>query len=156
MRVAVLAAAVGTHAVLAALRLVLGVVAEVDQRVVALRRLHDDVAAAAAVAAGRAAAGHELLAPKGHAAVAAVAGFHSDFGFIDKHDGLRPWFGMYRPDSNALALLQVYRSQSGDSGIAASDSSTTALLIDVIPHTLRLEISNLESFPNSHLALWSG
>ena len=84
-RMAVLAGAVGTHAVLAALRLVLGVEAEVDERVVALRRLHDDVAAAAAVAAGGAAAGHKLLAPEGHAAVAAVAGLYADFGFIDEH-----------------------------------------------------------------------
>ena len=82
---AVEAGAVGAHAVLAALRLVLGVVAEVDERVVALAGFHDDVAAAAAVAAGGAAAGHELLAPEGHAAVAAVAGLYANFGFIDEH-----------------------------------------------------------------------
>ena len=71
----------------AALRLVLGVVAEMNQRVVALARLHDDVAAASAVAARGAPARHKLLAPEGHAAVAAVAGLHADFGFIDKHRG---------------------------------------------------------------------
>ena len=83
--VAVEAGAVGAHAVLAALGLVLGVVAEVDQGVVALGADHDDVAAAAAVAAGGTAAGHELLAPEGHAAVAAVAGFDANFCFIDEH-----------------------------------------------------------------------
>ena len=49
--VAVEAGAVGAHAVLAALRLVLGVIAEMDKGIVALRGLHDHVAAAAAVAA---------------------------------------------------------------------------------------------------------
>ena len=59
-----------------ALGFVFGIEAEVHQRVVALAGFHDDIAAAAAVAAGRAAARHELLAPEGHAAVAAVAGLH--------------------------------------------------------------------------------
>ena len=43
--------AVGAEAVASALRLVLGVEPEVNQGVVAERRLHDDVAAASAVAA---------------------------------------------------------------------------------------------------------
>ena len=84
-RVAVQTAAVGAHAVLAALALVLRVVAEVDKRVVPLRADHDDVAAATAVAARRAAAGDKFLAPEGHAAIAAVAGFDANFCFIDKH-----------------------------------------------------------------------
>jgi hypothetical protein len=83
--VAVEAGAVGAHAMLAALALVLGVVAEVDEGVVALRAFHDDVAAVAAVSTGGAAAGNELLAAEGHAAVAAVAGFDANFCFIDKH-----------------------------------------------------------------------
>jgi transketolase N-terminal domain/subunit len=83
--VAVESGAVGAHAVLAALALVLGVIAEVDQRVVALRADHDDIAAAAAVAARWTAAGHELFAPEGHAAVAAVAGLDANFCFIDEH-----------------------------------------------------------------------
>jgi hypothetical protein len=66
--------AVRAHAVLAALRLVLRVIAEVDQRVVAIGRLHNHVAAAPAVAARWAPPGHKLLPPEGHAAVAAVAG----------------------------------------------------------------------------------
>ena len=83
--VAVEAGAVGAHAVLAALALVLRVIAEVDEGVVALRADHDDVAAAAAVAARGSAAGNELLAAEGHAAVAAVAGFDANFCFIDEH-----------------------------------------------------------------------
>jgi hypothetical protein len=83
--VAVRAGTIGAHAVLAALRLVLGVVAEVDEGVMALGRRHDDVAATAAVAAGRAAAGDKLFAPEGHAAIAAVAGLDPDFCFIDEH-----------------------------------------------------------------------
>ena len=56
------------------------------QGVVALARFHDDVAALAAVAAGRPAARNELLPPKGQAAVAAVAGFYSNCRFIDEHE----------------------------------------------------------------------
>ncbi len=44
-----------------------------------------DVAALAAIAAGRAAARDVLLPAKRDAAVAAVAGFDGDFGFIRKH-----------------------------------------------------------------------
>jgi hypothetical protein len=55
------------------------------QGVVALRRLHDDVPAAAAVTARRTAAGDELLTPESHAAIAAVAGLHSNSYFINKH-----------------------------------------------------------------------
>ncbi len=83
--VAVGPAAVGSHAVLAALRLVLGVIAEVDQGIVTLRGDHDDVAATAAVAAGRSAAGNEFFAPEGHAAIAAVAGLDAYLCLIDEH-----------------------------------------------------------------------
>ena len=76
---------VGAFAVASALGFVFGIEAEVDERVVALAGFHDDVAALAAVAAGRAAAGDELLAAEGQAAVAAVAGFDSDCGFVDEH-----------------------------------------------------------------------
>src|SRR5579859_5368932 len=71
--------------VTAALGLVFGIETEMDQGVVALAGFHDDVAALTAVAAGGSAARDKLLAPKGHAAVAAVAGFYADFGFIDEH-----------------------------------------------------------------------
>ena len=73
---------------LAALRLVLRVIAEVDQRVVAIGRLHDYVAATSAVAARRPAPGHKLLPPEGHAAVAAVAGLYANFCFINEHGKL--------------------------------------------------------------------
>src|ERR1019366_7216326 len=82
--VAIKPGAVGPHAVLAALRLVLRVIAELDQRVVAIGGHHDYVAAAPAVAARGSAAGHKLLTPEGHAAVAAVACLHANFCFINK------------------------------------------------------------------------
>lgn len=70
---------------LTALALVLRIVAEVDERVVALRADHDNVAAATAIAAGGTAAGNELLSAEGHAAVSAVSGFDANFCFIDEH-----------------------------------------------------------------------
>ena len=76
---------VGAEAVAAALGLPLGVEAEVDEGVVGEGGLHEDVAAVAAVAAGWAAAGDELFAAEGHAAIAAVAGLDADSRFIDKH-----------------------------------------------------------------------
>ncbi len=69
----------------AALGLPLGVEAEVDEGVVAEGGGHEDVAAVAAVAAGGASAGNELFAAEGHAAIATVASFYTDFCFIDKH-----------------------------------------------------------------------
>src|SRR5579875_3126304 len=76
---------VGAETVAAALGLPLGVEAEVDEGVVGERGAHEDVAAVPAVSAGRAAAGDELFAPERHGAVAAVAGFDSDSGFVDEH-----------------------------------------------------------------------
>ena len=84
---ALAAGLVGAFAVTSALGLVFGIEAEVNQRVVALAGFHDDVAAMTAVAAGRSSARHELLAAKGHAAIAAVAGFDSNFCFINEHGG---------------------------------------------------------------------
>jgi hypothetical protein len=52
---------------------------------VALRRFHDYVAAPPAIAARRPSAGHKLLSPESHAAIAAVAGLYTDFCLIDKH-----------------------------------------------------------------------
>jgi hypothetical protein len=51
----------------------------------ALARFHHNVAAMAAVAAGRSAARDKFLAPERHAAITAVTGFYAYFGFIDKH-----------------------------------------------------------------------
>jgi hypothetical protein len=56
-----------------------------NQRIMPLARFHHHVAAAPAISARRSSARHEFLAPEGHAAVSAVAGLHSNFGFINKH-----------------------------------------------------------------------
>ena len=72
-----------------ALGLPLWVEPEVDQRVVRERRAHEDVAAVAAVAAGGSPAGNELLAPEGHAAVAAIAGLDANARLIDEHKRLK-------------------------------------------------------------------
>ena len=64
---------------------VLRVEAEMHERIVALAGFHDDVAALAAISAGRAAARNELLPAECHASVAAVAGLYLDFCFIDEH-----------------------------------------------------------------------
>src|SRR5579859_882077 len=84
-RFTIAAGAVGALAMTAALGLVLRVEAEMNQRVVLLAGLHDDVAAASAVATRRAASGNKLFAAEGNAAVAAIAGFDENFCFIDKH-----------------------------------------------------------------------
>src|SRR5208282_3864319 len=77
--------AVGAMAVLAhAGAPVLGkkvlLIAIVDQRIEAVDRFHDHVAALAAVAAVRAAELDEFFAPERHAAVTAVAGANIDLG----------------------------------------------------------------------------
>jgi hypothetical protein len=77
--------AVGAEAVPAALCLVLGVVAEMDQCVVAQRGGHQYVAAMAAVSAGGAPLGDELFATERHTAIAAVSGLDSNSCFINKH-----------------------------------------------------------------------
>jgi hypothetical protein len=80
---AVVAGAVAAFAVPAALRRVFGIEAEMQQRVAVDGRDHDDVAAAAAIAAAGSAARHVLLAPESQTAVAAVARFDCDSYFID-------------------------------------------------------------------------
>jgi hypothetical protein len=87
--VTVEAGTVGAHTVLAALAFVFRVVAKVDEGVVALRAFHDNVTTAPAVSAGRTAAGDEFLAAEGHAAIAAVASFDTNFCFIDEHGWTR-------------------------------------------------------------------
>ena len=82
------AVAVLAHAVAARPGLEMLLVAVVDQRVEAVDRLDDDVAAAAAVAAAGAAELDELLAPERDAAVAAVAGANIDLGFVEEFHGL--------------------------------------------------------------------
>ena len=67
---------------------VFGIETEVDQRVVALAGLHDDVAAATAIATGRSTSGNKFFAPEGHTTVAAASGLDSDYRLIDKHRSL--------------------------------------------------------------------
>ena len=79
--------AVRARAILALLRLEMLLVAVVDQRVQAVGDLDDDIAAAAAIAAGRAAEFDELLAAERHAAVPAVAGADIDLCFVKEFHG---------------------------------------------------------------------
>ena len=72
-------------AALAALRgHILALIAEVHQGAQVVVRHKNDVAAAAAVAAVRAACGHELLTMEAHCAIAALARMEPDGGDIDK------------------------------------------------------------------------
>src|SRR6478736_5538089 len=77
--------AVGALAMAAAFAFIFRIETEVNQRVVPLTGFHYDVAPMAAVAAGRAAARDKLLPAKGHASVAAVAGFNANDCFVNKH-----------------------------------------------------------------------
>ena len=82
---AIASGAVGAFAVASALAFVFRVKAEMDERVVALAGFHNNIAATAAIAAGRAAAWDKLLTAKGHASVATVAAFNPDDRFVNKH-----------------------------------------------------------------------
>src|SRR5690606_16701742 len=85
--VAALAVAIRAAPVLAALGAEVARVAVVDQRIDIAVGNRIDAAAAAAVAAVRAAEGDELLTAKRGHAVAAVAGGHFDFRFVEEfHD----------------------------------------------------------------------
>jgi hypothetical protein len=75
------------------------------QRIVALAGFHDDVSALAAIAARRATARDELLPAKGKAAVAAVAGFDSDYGLVDEHSSQLSAFS--RQESRGRASVSV-------------------------------------------------
>ncbi len=84
------------HAVAAGLGLEVLLIAVIDQRVEAVDRLDHDVAAFAAVAAGRPAELDELLAPERDAAVAARAGLHIDLGFVEEFHGVSVYRGLWR------------------------------------------------------------
>ena len=76
------------HAVAAGRGLEVLLVAVVDERVEAVDRFRPHIAAAAAIAAGRAPELDELLAPKTHRAGAAVARTQIDLGLVEElHDG---------------------------------------------------------------------
>jgi hypothetical protein len=72
---------------------------------VALRGFHQDVAAAAAVAARGATARYKFFAAEGHAAIAAVTGLHPDFGFVDKHADLS---GRMRPGARNSIKCRLF------------------------------------------------
>src|ERR1051326_2177636 len=76
---------VAALAVTAALGLMLGVEAEMQQRVVMFAGNQDDVAAAASVAAAGPASRNILLAPERKTAVAAVSGFDRNGDVVDEH-----------------------------------------------------------------------
>jgi hypothetical protein len=81
---ALLAVHLPTHAVFAALGAELALVAEVDQGVEVLVGHQPHRAAITAIAAIRPAQRDELLAPKAGTAIAAIAGGHADFCFVDE------------------------------------------------------------------------
>jgi hypothetical protein len=58
---------------------------EVEQCIVVVAGHHGYTPATAAVATTRTTAGYKLLTPKRETAIAAVAGFHFDSYFVDKH-----------------------------------------------------------------------
>ncbi len=82
---ALAARAIAAFAVPPALGLVLGIKAEMQQRVVVFAGDKNHVAAAPAVAAAGSAARDILLPPERKTAIAAVARLHADSYFINKH-----------------------------------------------------------------------
>ena len=84
------AGAVLPHAVPAGLGLEMLLVAIIDERIQAVDAKRDDVAAASAIAAVRAAELDEFLAPKGDGSGAAGAGSDMDLGLVEEfHRNLR-------------------------------------------------------------------
>src|SRR6185437_907092 len=60
--------------------------AKMHQRVVPLAGFHNDIATASAVSARGTTAWNELFPTECHAAIAAIAGFYTNFGFVDEHE----------------------------------------------------------------------
>src|ERR1019366_2571778 len=109
------------------LGLVFRIETEMDQRIVALARFHPDVAALAAIAARRPAARNVLLPPERHAAVAAIASLHSNFGFIDEHD---VWRGRPRPQKlspqkNSVGTDALVRPAERSSAVRRNEKAST-------------------------------
>jgi hypothetical protein len=107
---------VAAFAMAAAIGLMLGIEAEVQQRVVVGRSNHVYIASATAVAAAGTATGHELFTAERENAVAAVAGLHKDSNFINKHRGYSAK-GAERTLQrirNSIARHSVLRDSSGD------------------------------------------
>ena len=85
MSAALAAGPIGAFAVPAAAGAEFLLESEIEEGVEVGLRGDVDRTAGAAVAAVRAAARHELLAPEAHGAAAAVAGGDMDIDFVDKH-----------------------------------------------------------------------
>src|SRR6266705_5233599 len=85
-----MAGAVGAFAVAATISLEFAIVTIAEKRVVVYVGFEIDAAAMAAVAPRRTAARHVFFAPEGHAAVAALAGLHEYFGFVNEHSKQAP------------------------------------------------------------------
>jgi len=84
-RLAVLAESIRSFSVVTPLRLMLGVVAEVEQRIEPLVRFHPYISAESAVAAGRASTRDELFTAERGYAVPTVSGFNFYLGSIYEH-----------------------------------------------------------------------
>src|SRR4051794_38650094 len=82
--------AIRALAVTAAIGLEFAVIAVAQQSVIVGIGFQENAAAMAAVAARGSAARDVFFAAKGHATVAAVPGFHKNFGFVDKHSETSP------------------------------------------------------------------
>ena len=85
-----MAGAVGAFAVASAIGLEFAIVTVSQQRVVVWVGFKINVAAMAAVTARGTAARNIFLATEGHATIAAVAGLHENFGFINEHWNMTP------------------------------------------------------------------
>ncbi len=80
-----MAGALAAFAMTSAFGGVLGVEAQMQKSVVMFASDKDHITAASAIAAARAAARNKFLAAKCQATVAAVAGFHGYYNFINEH-----------------------------------------------------------------------
>src|SRR5262249_43050805 len=89
--------------VLAALRLVVPAILEVEQRRQLVVRDDDDAAAVAAIAARRSAAWYTILAPERRGAIAAVSCLDVDDGFVDELHGGTDTYG------RCTAVVKVMR-----------------------------------------------
>jgi hypothetical protein len=103
--------AIASHAVLAAAGFVLLLITQIQEGCKLRVGFHDHVTAMTAVTAARPAPGHELFAPKSHAATAAVAGNDANFGFVDElHDP-----NEFKPRRNSGT--ESVRGQAADASI---------------------------------------
>src|SRR4029079_15331619 len=103
------------HAIAAALRLEMLLIAVVDQCIEAGNGLDDDVTACAAIAAIGPTELDKLLAPERHAAVPACAGRDIDLGFVEKFHGRdiarRGAFRTYRGGRKCVVPSCLIRSK---------------------------------------------